>query len=58
MFLVLFRHNKTPKVFCLTFGVHVIFPPTTFVIIINWKCIGLLAALAKQFLDAAEGAED
>ena len=23
MFLVLFRHNKTPKVFCLTFGVHV-----------------------------------
>ena len=33
-------------------------PPTTFVIIINWKCIGLLAALAKQFLDAAEGAED
>ena len=35
-----------------------IFAPTTFVIIINWKCIGLLAALAKQFLDAAEGAED
>ena len=33
------------------------FPPTTFVIIINWKCIGLLAALAKQFLDAAEGAK-
>jgi hypothetical protein len=29
-----------------------IFPPTTFVIIINWKCIGLLAALAEQFLDA------
>ena len=28
--------------------------PTTFVIIINWKCIGLLATLAKQFLDAAE----
>ena len=28
MFLVLFRHNKTPKVFCLTFGVHVkIYPP-------------------------------
>ena len=24
MFLSLFRHNKTPKVFCLTFGVHVI----------------------------------
>ncbi len=24
MFPVLFRHNKTPKVFCLTFGVHVI----------------------------------
>ena len=23
MFLSLFRHNKTPKVFCLTFGVHV-----------------------------------
>ena len=23
MFLILFRHNKTPKVFCLTFGVHV-----------------------------------
>ena len=23
MFPVLFRHNKTPKVFCLTFGVHV-----------------------------------
>ncbi len=23
--LVLFKHNKTPKVFCLTFGVHVIF---------------------------------
>ena len=23
MSLVLFRHNKTPKVFCLTFGVHV-----------------------------------
>ena len=23
MFLPLFRHNKTPKVFCLTFGVHV-----------------------------------
>ena len=23
MFSVLFRHNKTPKVFCLTFGVHV-----------------------------------
>ena len=21
--LVLFKHNKTPKVFCLTFGVHV-----------------------------------
>ena len=35
-----------------------IFPPTTFVIIINWKCVGLLAALAEQFLDAAEGAED
>ena len=26
MFLSLFRHNKTPKVFCLTFGVHVMFP--------------------------------
>ena len=25
MFLVLFRHNKTPKVFCLTFGGHIIF---------------------------------
>ena len=25
MFLSLFRHNKTPKVFCLTFGVHVSF---------------------------------
>ena len=25
VFLSLFRHNKTPKVFCLTFGVHVIF---------------------------------
>ena len=24
MFLVLFRHNKTPKVFCLTFGGHII----------------------------------
>ena len=24
MFLPFFRHNKTPKVFCLTFGVHVI----------------------------------
>ena len=23
MFLPFFRHNKTPKVFCLTFGVHV-----------------------------------
>ena len=23
MFPVLFRHNKTPKVFCLTFGVHI-----------------------------------
>ena len=23
MFLSLFIHNKTPKVFCLTFGVHV-----------------------------------
>ena len=23
VFLSLFRHNKTPKVFCLTFGVHV-----------------------------------
>ena len=23
MLLVLFRHNKTPKVFCLTFGVQV-----------------------------------
>ena len=23
--LVLFKHNKTPKVFCLTFGVHVKF---------------------------------
>ena len=23
MFLSLFRHNKTPKVICLTFGVHV-----------------------------------
>ena len=23
MSLVLFRHNKTPKVFCLTFGGHV-----------------------------------
>ena len=25
MFLVLFRHNKTPKVFCLTFGGHITF---------------------------------
>ena len=25
MFLVLFRHNKTPKVFCLTFGGHIIY---------------------------------
>lgn len=24
VFLSFFRHNKTPKVFCLTFGVHVI----------------------------------
>ena len=24
VFLSLFKHNKTPKVFCLTFGVHVI----------------------------------
>ena len=24
VFLSLFRHNKTPKVFCPTFGVHVI----------------------------------
>ena len=34
------------------------FPPTTFVIIINWKCIWLFATLAEHFLDAAEGAED
>ena len=30
MFLSLFRHNKTPKVFCLTFGVHVKKSPSFF----------------------------
>ena len=30
MFLSLFRHNKTPKVFCLTFGVHVTTVPFLF----------------------------
>ena len=28
MSLSFFRHNKTPKVFCLTFGVHVIGEPS------------------------------
>ena len=33
MFPVLFRHNKTPKVFCLTFGVHVNLLAETIIII-------------------------
>ena len=32
VFLSLFRHNKTPKVFCLTFGVHVIEPRFFFLV--------------------------
>ena len=30
MFPVLFRHNKPPKVFCLTFGVHIKFESRIF----------------------------
>ena len=33
MLLVLFRHNKTPKVFCLTFGVQVRLPVLRFFVI-------------------------
>jgi len=32
MFLSLFIHNKTPKVFCLTFGVHVILGRLLFIL--------------------------
>ena len=41
MFSVLFRHNKTPKVFCLTFGVHVkalgLFFSSNIALMVWWK---------------------
>ena len=41
MLLVLFRHNKTPKVLCLTFGVHVR---------IGTAIVAVIAALGFSYL--------
>ena len=43
MFLSLFIHNKTPKVFCLTFGVHVKAPSS-----LTKKAYDILTEIPKQ----------
>ena len=48
VFLPLFGHNKTPKVFCLTFGVHV----THCLLGVLFYCTKLFPALSGVFLSA------